>query len=902
MKSLYKVSIALAFAITHLFAQPTITSFSPTSGPIGTAVTITGTNFSTTDANNIVFFGATKATVTGASTTQLTVTVPAGATYQPISITVGGLTGYSHQPFIVTFPTPASITPGSFASKVDFATGSNPCGVAISDLDGDGKPDLVVINYWSNTVSVLRNTSLSSSITSSSFAAKVDFATGMSPSPWSVAIGDLDGDGKPDLVVVNTGSHTVSVFRNTSTSGSITSSSFAPKVDFTTGMSPNGVAISDIDGDGKPDLVVTNYDDNTVSVLRNTSTYGSITFAAKVDFMTGMNPIGAAIGDIDGDGKPDLVAVNYSSNTVSVLRNMTSSGSISFAANVDFPTGELPYGVAIGDIDGDGKPDLVVNAHSMTASVFWNTSSPGSITSSSFAAKVDFTTGSSPYSVAIGDIDGDGKPDLVVVSANTKTVSAFRNTSTSGSITSSSFAPKVDFTTGAGPVFVAIGDLDGDGKPDLVVTDWESATVSVLRNTVAIVEYTITSTAGPNGSITPSGLGTVNHGGSASFTISPNTNYHIEDVLVDGASVGALSTYLFSNVTALHTIAATFAPDPGTISGSVLVATSGLANVTVTLLDNQMSPISYMVTGASGRYTFSNLTPATYDVMIVEPLGYALDGNPKETILNPGGTNQVNFALTPVTIINDGRGMGYWKQQYDKYITNKGNAQETQAQLNQYIARVHQYYSPHFNAFSGLTTFSQWQAVLSPPNNASMLNKARQQLAALVMNFTSLKIGQSVVVTADGRTAGDVLTYVSILVTGGDASKYELAKNLAEQVCSQQMIVAGVVPAGNVLYKGGAGQQVNWEFDVPAEFSLAQNYPNPFNPSTRISFSLPSITFVSLRVFDAMGRQVATLVSEELSAGNYSRQWNAAGMPSGVYFYRLQAGSFTETKKLVLLR
>jgi hypothetical protein len=88
----------------------------------------------------------------------------------------------------------------------------------------------------------------------------------------------------------------------------------------------------------------------------------------------------------------------------------------------------------------------------------------------------------------------------------------------------------------------------------------------------------------------------------------------------------------------------------------------------------------------------------------------------------------------------------------------------------------------------------------------------------------------------------------------------------------------------------------------PNSFTLEQNYPNPFNPTTTISFSLPSKSFVSLKVFDVIGREVAIIVSEELSAGNYSRQWNATNLSSGIYFYRLQSGSYIETKKLVLLR
>ncbi len=89
---------------------------------------------------------------------------------------------------------------------------------------------------------------------------------------------------------------------------------------------------------------------------------------------------------------------------------------------------------------------------------------------------------------------------------------------------------------------------------------------------------------------------------------------------------------------------------------------------------------------------------------------------------------------------------------------------------------------------------------------------------------------------------------------------------------------------------------------MPNSFSLYQNYPNPFNPTTTISFALPSQSVVSLKVFDMLGREVSTIVSGELQAGTYTRQWNASAFASGVYFYRLQAGTFNETKKLLLLK
>jgi Secretion system C-terminal sorting domain len=89
---------------------------------------------------------------------------------------------------------------------------------------------------------------------------------------------------------------------------------------------------------------------------------------------------------------------------------------------------------------------------------------------------------------------------------------------------------------------------------------------------------------------------------------------------------------------------------------------------------------------------------------------------------------------------------------------------------------------------------------------------------------------------------------------------------------------------------------------VAWEFVLHQNYPNPFNPTTTISFSIPLRTFVTIDIIDIVGRVAATVVSEELNAGSYERRWIASGMPSGMYFYRMRAGTYVETKKLLLIR
>ncbi len=466
-----------------------ITSFSPTSGPIGTSVTISGSNFDETPANNVVYFGATQATVSSATSTELTVTVPSGATYKPITVLVNGLVASSSNPFAVTHEG-AGIAVNSFDSKVNLTTGTNPYYISIGDLDGDGKTDVAVPNFTSNTISIFRNTSVNGAVSAGSFSPKVDFVA--DDGPTAVSIGDLDGDGKLDLAVANWLGNTVSIIRNTSQGGILSSDA---RVDLTTGTNPFSVAIGDLDDDGKPDLAVANRNSNTVSIFRNTSVSGTLStgsFSSKVDFATGTNPLSVAIGDLDGDGKADLAVTNFGSGTVSLFRNTSLSGSLSassFSPKVDLTTGTEPYSVSIGDLDGDSKADLVVaNRGSSSVSVFRNTSSSGALSTNSFSSRIDFTTGAEPWSVSIGDLDGDGKSELVSANEASNSLSVFKNLSVSGSLSTDSFRSKVDYAAGEDPRSVSIGDLDGDGKADLVVSNYEGNSITAFRNGIVAAQ------------------------------------------------------------------------------------------------------------------------------------------------------------------------------------------------------------------------------------------------------------------------------------------------------------------------------------------------------------------------------------------------------------------------------
>ncbi|WP_163408148.1 FG-GAP-like repeat-containing protein [Flavobacterium ajazii] len=489
----------------NVISNMVITDFSPSAAKPGDVVIITGANFNTTPVNNVVFFGATQATVTASTEGNLTVRVPTGATYGPITVlnTATTLACSSLSNFNPVYsPVKSTITTSDFAFNADFATGSNPRKTAIGDLDGDGKPDLVVVNYDSNTISIYHNESTSGNLGSGSFAPKINLITGDKPS--SVTIGDLDGDGKPDLVIAAISS--VSVFRNVTTNGSITVNSFESRIDIDTGKDYEAIAIGDLNGDGKPDLAAPSYFAGSIYLFSNTSSIGIISFAAKFEIVTSPYLSSMTICDFDGDGKPDLLTAYPASFNQSggfyIYRNTATVGSFtnsSFAPRVEIGKGNYsPQSLKIGDLDGDGKPDLVFR-NSKYISILRNAITNGSITSSSFEPKVDIAaTNFINFSdVAIGDIDGDGKPDLVATEVGVKIAHLLRNTATIGSFNTDSFAPKVTLTTTYNHSSVAIGDLDGDGKPDLIMSSSESNTISIFRNTNNNSNLsTLTTTAG----------------------------------------------------------------------------------------------------------------------------------------------------------------------------------------------------------------------------------------------------------------------------------------------------------------------------------------------------------------------------------------------------------------------
>jgi hypothetical protein len=176
--------------------------------------------------------------------------------------------------------------------------------VAVADVNGDGKADLLVTNQGSNTVSVLLGNG------NGSFKAAKNFAVGTAP--LGVAAGDVNGDGILDLVVANDGSGNVSVLLGNG------NGTFGAAKTYKAGTGPSALSLADVNGDGRLDLVVANNGSNTMSVLLGN---GNRTFAAAQNFATGTGPAALAVADANGDGRPDLIVANQGSNTAGVLLN-----------------------------------------------------------------------------------------------------------------------------------------------------------------------------------------------------------------------------------------------------------------------------------------------------------------------------------------------------------------------------------------------------------------------------------------------------------------------------------------------------------------------------------------------------------------------------------------------------
>ena len=380
-------------------------------------------------------------------------------------------------------PLVQSTTAAAFAAQSTTAVGTFPVNMVAADLNLDGKPDLVVSNSDSNSLNVLLGNG------NGTFQPKTTLTAGLDPT--FVAVSDVNGDAKPDLIYINGGDNNVSVRLGNG------DGTFQSPANFGTGESPTSVAVGDVNGDGKPDLAVASVVDNYVGVLLGN---GNGTFQAQTTYTTGsgsgllfnFDTYFVAIADVNADGKPDLIATNAASNTISVLLG---NGNGTFQGQNQFNTGGAPIYLAVGDLNGDGKLDVVVaNSSDNNVGVLLGNGN------GTFQSQVTYATGLGPATAPIADMNGDGKLDLVV-----------GNTGDNNGVGSSlgvllgngngTFQTMTTFASGLSPGAGGASDLNLDGRNDTFVVNAQSNTIGVyLSNTSGNFTgqvYTINVTGSP---------------------------------------------------------------------------------------------------------------------------------------------------------------------------------------------------------------------------------------------------------------------------------------------------------------------------------------------------------------------------------------------------------------------
>ncbi len=433
-----------------------LTSASPPTGPTtgNIDITINGTGFLNGASVSI---DGLNATVKSVSATAIVVTLPARPGVKgPVAVVVTNPGGK-----MVSSPTIFAYYYGTltFDPAAKTTIGGTPNHIAVTELENNGKPDLLVTD--NSTVGQLIALSGNGNGT---FLSPAKYASGISA--FGLKVLDMDADGFSDVLVTNATSTPsgIGIHLNSKTG------TFPSRVPVVSGDIPFSVDAKDVNGDGIVDLVIANGGTNSNNVTLHIGKAGG-TYAAPVPLSAGGIPRSVLFTDVNKDGKIDIVVANESTANVSI---MLGDGAGSFAAKKDYQAGSGPYTVAATDFNADGNLDLIVcNYRDATLALLTG------IGDGSFGTPKATSLGTAmvsfPTNIALADINGDGRMDVVSAIYAEQMIGITYNAN-------GLFGTTTKLAAGAYPRGVAAADLNGDGTTDIVSANSNDGTVSVVLN------------------------------------------------------------------------------------------------------------------------------------------------------------------------------------------------------------------------------------------------------------------------------------------------------------------------------------------------------------------------------------------------------------------------------------
>ena len=768
----------------------------------------------------------------------------------------------------------------------------------VADMDGDGDMDVVsatnsIFAWYENTgTSTWPETVIDTGSFTAGFAA------------------DVDGDGDMDALSLSSTGSTLAWYENTG------AGTWPKNVISTTVNSPSDMHTADMDGDGDLDVIAVARFSGTVTWYENTS---AGTWSRSEITTTADQSRGVFVADLDGDGDMDVLSASNGDDTVEWYEN---TGTSTWTNRVITTTASRVWAVHAADMDGDGDMDVLSASYIDDTIAWYENTGTGTWLKTVITNSADYAVG-----VQAADLDGDGDMDVLSASSNDDTIAWYENTGTG------TWSKTVITATADGAFTVRAADMDGDGDLDVVATSAFNNTLMWFENVSGVEVPFALQTVSLSDDRSFSNGHIVNN--TPSFKLRFNKTIDVAS-LVDGVS--------FFEQGKTNRIAPTIQSD-GTRIGIVLpsvslyTATSYELRLDATLIKDQSgNPLGSASENRVFTFSTSDLADLTLDGDID-----AADLNELRTVFVEKNTN---FNIGPIT---EGT-LPKVKVENDNIIDIEDVLAFAQSwrfskTQNSILASTYSSEGVHSGqAVPSVPELSRYKQVevdnektspieLAFPTNGRTYNNANEQessslfdemyvLADLTDTTTTMEfvvkydpsrmdvreIKQYSVFGENGDTFSlshhDSLNGVIVLnaVNFGELNSFGASDTLAKIKYTLRNNRPVLISYGQDVFLSNDRRIKTFEnvelapqHDLPTEFVLEQNFPNPFNPSTTIRFQVPEAAQTQLMIFDVLGRQVATLVDNQLAPGYYQFNWDATTMSSGVYMYVLLTNTYSGT-------